>query len=81
METEEERIGITKEKHCTKFANFHCVKCVRPIKLSCYEDIYVFCPTWWDNILDFISTPSSQEKLLPLTYRSSNYLIFQYSVL
>ena len=69
-----------KKKHCTKFANFHCVKCVRPIKLSCYEDIYVFCPTWWDNILDFISTPSSQEKLLPLTYRSSNYLIFQYTV-
>ena len=54
-----------KEKHCTKFANFHCVKCVRPIKLSCYEDICIFVQH--GGILgDFTFTPSALEKLLPL---------------
>ena len=64
METGEEGIGIAKEKHCTKFANFHCVKCVRPIKLSCYGDICIFVQQG-GILVDFAFTPSSLEKVLP----------------
>ena len=56
---------LPKKKTLQKFANFHCVECVRPIKLSCYEDICIFVQHG-GILVDFTSTPSSQEILLPL---------------
>ena len=43
------------KKNCTKFAHFHCVKCVRPIKLSCYGDICIFVQEG-GILVDFTST-------------------------